>query len=324
MEDKQEQTIEKYGFTVKKRYRTRGAVLLDTGDGPCLLREYERIAAHFEWENHIKEHLAECGMKNTDRVIPNLEGNLVTEWESGEKYVVYQWFLGENCDYHSVHCLREAAKNLAQLHYHLKDFAAQEVVLEDNLVMQYRRYNRELKRVYLFMKEKKRKNEFELYAMSSFAQFYEKAKKALGWLETAAYFKEKGTKTRDLCHGAYNYHNLIATKNGMATTNFEHAGYGVQMMDLAYFFRKVMEKNEWDAKIGEAMLEGYGSVLTLGRKEREFLAVVLSYPLKYRKLMNQYMNGKKTWISDKNMQKLIGVREQENVKTGYLQSLMSF
>lgn len=318
MEDKQELTLGKYSFQVKNRNRARGAVLLDTNEGPRLMREYERIQGHFAFENEVKERLAQRGMPLTDRVVYNIEGDPVTEWDSGEKYVVYQWYYGDSCDYRSSQGLEKAAANLGQLHKQLRGMSEEPVPIEENLFMRYERRNRELKRVYHFMKGKKRKNEFELCALSCYPEFFRKAEQAAEYLQRSVYWQKYGKETRDVCHGEYNYHNLIYTKKGIATTNFEHAHYGMQLMDLAYFLRKAMEKNAWQKEKGKAILEGYRSEVEMGAEEYEFLWTVLFYPVKFWKLMSQYMNGKKSWISDKNMEKLVSVREKEEAKDKFL------
>ena len=43
------------------------------------------------------------------------------------------------------------------------------------LLQLFQRHNRELKRVNGYMKNKKRKNEFEIYAINCFNDYYEKA-----------------------------------------------------------------------------------------------------------------------------------------------------
>lgn len=322
MDDRQEQIIEKYGFQVKNRYRVRGAVLLDTGEGLRMLRQCDRPGEHFSFENRVKAYLAEKGFEMTDRVINNLDGVAVTECENGDKYIVYQWYSGNECDYRSKQDLCKAAKNLGRLHLALRGIAETPVPPEEDLMERYQRRARELKRVYRFMKGKKRKSRFELYALACYPEFSQKADEAERKLSQSAYFKKYGTGTRDLCHGEYNYHNLIMIEGGVATTNFERMAYGMQLMDLAYFFRKVMEKNNWDAEKGKAILENYKEAAGLSPEEREFLWIVLSFPEKYWKLMNHYMNGKKTWISDKNMEKLKGVREQEQAKENFLKTLL--
>ncbi len=328
MEDKQELTIEKYGLRVKSRYRSRGALILDTSDGLYLMREYEKISSHFSFENEIKKQLFQRKMILTDRVLPNCDGEMITEWETGDKYVVYHWYSGGACDYQRVTDLELAAKNLGVLHRNLKDFSEERqpnAVIDaddkETMVEKYGRYNRELKRVYQYMKQKKRKNQFEMQALSCFHEFYEKAERAKEELAKSDFVKQCGGGNRDVCHGAYNYHNLIFTRDGVATTNFENASYGIQLMDLAYFLRKVQEKTGWQVDRGRAVLTGYSAEMPIEPDQMEFLCQILSYPVKYRKLMNQYMNGKKSWISDKNMEKLMAVKKMESAKEKFLRNM---
>ena len=95
MEDKQETAIASYGLTVRKRYRSRGGWVLETNTGPKLLREYETISSHFQIENQVKQHLIQHGFSMIDDVVPNKDGEPVTELETGEKFVLYHWFSGD-------------------------------------------------------------------------------------------------------------------------------------------------------------------------------------------------------------------------------------
>lgn len=60
------------------------------------------------------------------------------------------------------------------------------------------------------------------------------------------------------------------------------------------------------------------------KKNWKFLITILSYPIKYWKLLNQYINSKKTWISNKSMEKLKAVCEQEESKDKFLQQMRTF
>lgn len=318
MEDRQELVLENYDLEIKNQYRVRGAVLLDTKEGPRLLKEYEKLGEHFAFENQIKDTLARQEFIMTDQVVPTKEGEMAVSFEGEESYVVYQWYQGESCNYRKEADLKLAAQNLGKLHQGMKHLVEEAVVPEECLQEKLGRYNREMKRVYTFMKGKKRKSEFELCALSCFPEFYQKAKEVEQRLAKSIYYQKFAAGSRDVCHGEYNYHNLIYTKKGIATTNFEHAEVGIQLMDLAYFLRKVMEKNSWQKEMGKAILEGYQRYCQLGQEELTFLSLVLDYPMKYRKLLNHYMNGKKSWSSHKNLEKLIGVREQEAAKELFL------
>ena len=95
-----------------------------------------------------------------------------------------------------------------------------------------------MKHVYGYMRGKKKKTEFERYAMQCFPNFYERAMQVRSQLSENLYYKEHSGQTKDVCHGEYNYHNLLLTKSGLATTNFEHAAPGMQLLDMAYFIGK--------------------------------------------------------------------------------------
>ena len=79
-----------------------------------------------------------------------------------------------------------------------------------------------------------------------------------------------------------------------------------------------MEKNNWNGAKGRAILRGYEKKRMLCAQEKEALLLILQYPAKYHNLMSQYKNGKKTWISDKKMEKLLKVWNQEQEKDLFL------
>lgn len=326
VEDRQETAIAGYELNVRKKYRSRGGWMLETSTGPKLLREYENIRSHFEVENRIKSFLLESGFSRVDIVIPNREGKLVTELETGEKYVIYQWFPGEECNLRSENCLMAAGKNLGKLHVTLKKFDHAELLPEEDdlskneLLEQFRRHIRELKRVNGYMKNKKRKSEFEIYAINCFQAYYEKACEAAEKLENCAYYKSLQRNGGEFCHGDYNYHNLIMSVDGVATTGFEKAGRGLQLLDLTYFMRKTLEKNEWQTAAGEAVLEGYDREHTLSAPMLEFIDIMLMYPEKYWKLMNHYYNRKKSWLSAKSLEKLKNVKSLEKNREKFLRA----
>lgn len=320
MEDRQETAITKYDLTVRKRYRSRGGWILETNAGPKLLREYETINSHFQIENKIKKHLMENGFSMVDDVVPNRDGEPVTELDTGEKYVIYNWFSGDECDLKSESCLFAAGENLGNLHEAASGFEqpGTETGEVGGLLEQFRRHNRELKRVNSYMKNKKRKSEFEIYAINCFREYYEKACEAADRLEHCSYYEKIAGQSSHICHGDYNYHNLIMTSHGTATIGFEKTGYGIQLLDLTYFMRKALEKNGWQSNVGEAVLRGYDKSNTLSADQLDLIYIILAYPEKYWKLMNHYINRKKSWLSAKSLEKLKNVRTLEKYREEFL------
>ena len=75
-----------------------------------------------------------------------------------------------------------------------------------------------------------------------------------------------------------------------------------------------MEKYQWKESLGRKILEMYESVRPLEDREKEFLALCLAYPEKFWKIINQYINANKSWIPEKNVEKLRKVIEQNGRK----------
>ena len=85
--------------------------------------------------------------------------------------------------------------------------------------------------------------------------YFEQGKKAVEMLTGGNYeeYCRRVEKEGQVYHGSYTYHNIIMCSDGIATTVFDKCAYGMQLLDLYYFLRKVMEKNEWNSAYGEAL-----------------------------------------------------------------------
>jgi hypothetical protein len=84
-----------------------------------------------------------------------------------------------------------------------------------------------------------------------------------------------------------------------------------------------MEKSNWDVELAKDIVVAYDEELPLSVEEREVIIALLGYPDKFRKLINSYFNGKKSWLSIRIFEKLnevvaseenrwICIRELEN------------
>ena len=127
-----------------------------------------------------------------------------------------------------------------------------------------------------------------------------------------------------IIHGEYNYHNIIMTKEGIATTNFEKFRRDIQVEDLYYFLRKVLEKSGWKIRLGDGMLNAYSAIHPLTEGEMEYLKIRLIYPEKFWKITNSYYHSGKAWIPAKNVEKLSLSVAQTEEKKRFLRNLFAF
>lgn len=183
-----------------------------------------------------------------------------------------------------------------------------------NPVEEVRRYNRELKKIRSFIRSRPVKNDFEILFLENFEKMYRTADDILARMETSGCRKlfEESVSKGSVVHGDYNYHNLIMLRDDIAVTDFEHMHTDIQIKDFCYFLRKAMEKNQWKQKTGQKILEAYEEVRPLSEREKEFAALSLAYPGKFKKIAGSYYRSNKAHLSEKNVEKLqICIRQTE-------------
>lgn len=320
MNDRFAEVLQGYDFTVRAMNRARGAFLLDTNRGLKLLKGLESSEKKIIAEYELTTYLSESSFRYVDKIVKNKEGMLITADGQGERYIVKDWFSGEECNAREKEDVLEGARTLGRLHTCLKSYSLSEegsLAKATDIRTSLEKHTRELRRVKSYIRGKKRKNEFEVSILDCFDMFYSRAEWALDSLEDCMYQEQQ------VIHGSYTYHNILRIKNGTAVVNFNRAEYNSPVIDLYYFFRKVMEKNNWKISLGEGILKEYQKACQLSEYQWKLLGLLLAYPEKYWKIVNHYYNNKKCWTANKNVQKLEGIREQEWQKTLFLQKVFS-
>ena len=127
-----------------------------------------------------------------------------------------------------------------------------------------------------------------------------------------------------MLHGNYTHHSgLLLSQGGMAVTGFDKAQTGIQIYDFYLIFRKMMEKWEWDISFGKELVDTYNRIRPIPKEEWMLLRVLLVYPEKFWKVANQYYNNRKSWIPEKNMQKLLQTMEQAEKKEECVNALFT-
>ena len=166
----------------------------------------------------------------------------------------------------------------------------------EKLPQEYERHDRELRKVRRFIRSMTSKGEFEIAFLKYFDEMYQWAQIAGDLLTRSEYERlyQRSIAENCLTHGEYNYHNILMKGEEMygipaqilATTNFDKFKQDIQVEDLYYFFRKVMEKHGWKERLGDNMLNAYSAICPLSDEEMEYLKIRLAYPEKFWKIAN--------------------------------------
>ncbi len=345
MEDKVQEVYSQYDLKIYNTYRARGAVVLETEDGLKLCRSFSGSEKRLEFEDCVKRHLIRFDVRNVDGFVRNREGALISRNSGGEGYVLRDWFEGEECNLKRSQRAFGAAANLAWLHIHLQGVSVPEGQNPGSRMRSqqeiFEKRSRELKRVKSYLRDKKQKNLFETQYLKLWDFFYGQACQASEMLAASGCENlwQEAYEEGLVCHGNYNYHNILVIKPGdskrtgclaaaelegmeeYATTNFDRAAYGPQITDLYQFLRKAMEKNDWDTEYGMRLIEEYNKLRPIRAVELRLLYLLLLYPEKFWKITNYYYNNKKSWIPQKNIQKLMVLKDQIIFKERFLKEL---
>ncbi|MBD9013925.1 MAG: CotS family spore coat protein [Lachnospiraceae bacterium] len=317
--------LEQYELDVRSARRGRGSFLVDTDQGLKLLTEYAGTEGRLEFQDRVMKELREKGLERLDFPVRNKEGGFLVKDREETTYLLREWHEGRECDVRELSEVEEAVRALAFLHRNFRTAPEKETekFREESLETELRRKNAELRRVRKFIRSRRRKTEFEQEFLNHFERFYEEAEKALeeaGSGKIRALF-ERSLTEGILCHGDYNQHHVLLSREGTALTDFGHCHFGVRTGDLARFFRKILEKQNWDKVYGNAMLREYSRVRPLSEEEREDFRVRLSYPEKFWKLADHYYGSRKSWIPEKNVEKLKSLIRQQDQRVSFLKIL---
>lgn len=321
MYNQTEAILSQYELEIHEVKKGRGAYICQTDQGMKLL-------VPFRGSNEkgliLKEMLAQLQSFGffVEQITTNEKGEVVTVDENtGERFIVKDYIAGEELNVNSEAELRAAIGLLALYHR-----AAERVSIElpqswqesAGLVIDSRkRHLRELVKTKNYIRNRKKKSEFEQMFMSAYNNI-------LGTMEQSIQILELQSSPKSiLCHGEVNHHNILCDHETWHLVHFESFTYSWRMVDLANFLRKIMEKNDWNIELGKMLLENYQSCVRLGQEEYEQLYGLLLFPERFWKITNHYMNSRKSWISGRDIEKLQKVLEQEERRLDFMENMFS-
>lgn len=359
MNEKYMEALAQYDLTVDSVRKGRSGWICDTSLGTMLLKEYRGTLKRLEFETQVLGQVAESGLVRVDDYIATAEGSLISLGDDGTRYVLKHWFTDRECNLKEWREILQAVRQIARLHKTLRQIPVSEEwnlgsILVESMDQEMERHNQELKRARNYIKNKKKKTEFERCIMNSFPLFYDQALEAwqgmcqltgnggkTGIGKSAGNGSMDGSAGKDsmdgnvgkvsvdgtgetlaaglqLCHGCPDHHHILLGNSYVAFIEFNKMHLGSQMTDLYHFMRKVMEKQDWNLELGEEMITSYDRILPLAQSDRDFLYYLFLYPEKYWKQINFYYNARKAWIPVRNMEKIQTLENQTESRLRFL------
>lgn len=322
MYNQPELILEQYDLEIKQITKGRGAYICDSSQGLKLLMPFRGSKERAAFFREVLQELKEQGLA-VEQISVTKEGESVAVDESGTRYWLKDMISGSECSTNREIDMVNALVQLAGLHNALAecsvsvpDFMKNE---QNDMARMYQRHYRELIRVRNYVHGRKSKNEFEHCFQTQYPHYIEEAKEAIRLLDEIGF-----VQTKSLCHGDFNQHNVVKTPDGFRIVNFENMCCNAPVVDLANFIRKMMEKNNWETKLGIRLVQSYDRKRPLSREERRLLYLNLLFPEKFWKISNHYSNSHKAWVSQRDIEKLNRMVEIEPARVSFLENLLSF
>ncbi len=329
MNDKAVNVLEQYDMTVSRTFKGRGTIICDTDQGMRVLKEYrgrtEKLELLFQLQGKLKDSL------RTDTLIRTKEGALFVKDIDNSVYILEEQVEGKECSYKNEEDIVKACGAMAKLHLKFMTPQSEKICMMPVFFYadEMERHTIECKRVRNYLRKLHNKTEFERALLKEYDYFLEKAvavtrrAREESQAEYEAYVNSNGL----YCHGDYQYHNVIFGKgSGGAYTgivNLEHFAHDAGARDFYLLFRKISEKCDWSLDMAQSMLDAYQNRRVFPPIEWRSLCLRLEYPEKFWKIINFYYNSRKSWMPNRNYDKLESLIRQEKNREKLLNKFFS-
>lgn len=318
MSDRSAIILENYEIEVLRTWKGRGAVLCETPQGILILKEYMGHKEKVAFQDALLHMVQEKGFRQAESIVKNKEQELLTQDVDGTAYILKTYEDGRECNIKDMEECQSAVETLASLHkVSWSEKPLSELIQPYSVCKEFYKHNRELRKVRKYLKDRSQKSDFEIALLHSYDYFLNLALQVTEELR----FFENEKENHFICHGDYQYHNVLVSGGKMHVINFEKCLYDSPVRDLYLFLRKLLEKSEWSEFVGFNLIQAYEKVRPMEKEEYRQLYFRLSYPEKFWKIVNFYYNSGKAWIPDKNMEKLVKIVDQEKSKQQFLENL---
>ena len=314
--------LSQYEIEIHEITKGRGSFICSTDQGKMMLVPFRGSK-----EKGMSLYLFLKGLMErnflVEQIILTREQEAVAEDDfTGERYILKNYVEGVEISTSKPEDMKEAVRMLA-IYHNIAGQLVSERELQQNMngiTEPWQRHYRELIKVRNYIRNTKKKNEFEQIYMKHFEHNRKAAEESLRVLELAAIEANPYV----ICHGDFNQHNVLLSKGVYRIVHFENFVLHWSMIDLANFVRKMLEKNEWNEAMGKELISEYDRYRPITQTEYKLLYGLLLFPEKFWKVTNHYMNSRKTWISGREVDKLKKVIDQEEKRLKFMENVFAF
>lgn len=288
-----------FKVNVKRCYKFRGMYICETDQGTKTIRISKYTPVQVTMEYNIKEHLRNNGFTCLDQLYLSDKNTPYVIYHN-RVYVMTDSNNGRGVDFYKKDDIKKSVQLLSELHIGGKGFnnvpKDMNLIEIKNLGDTYDKRYRETIQLRKRIESVGSKTDFEvLYLKNSrvYQEFQEQSKEFIN-LESYDKLIAVAEKNKDIAHRKYTYHNIIKTdQESIVITGFEKSGYDVQLTDLVYITRRIMQRNQWDINLLLSIIEEYNKINPLSLDEWTNLKGMILFPERFAKLCKKYYHSKR-------------------------------
>ena len=297
----------------------KGVYLLKTNKGMKCLKKISFGTQKLLFVYGAKEHLISNGFDRVDRYCLSIDGNpyaLVNE----DIYTLSEWIEGRECDFRNEEELKEAARNLANLHLISKGYEPPEnSKLKTDLGRWPHMMDKRVKsfdKMKVMSRKKTGKVDFDFNYLKHVQYFYDLGKRAMNVIKDSEYLElcRVTEEEKAFCHHDYTYHNIVVDENNkMNVIDFDYCKREVRSYDVSSFMIKVLKRVDWNIEYAKTIINAYNEVSPLKEEEYRVIFAFLLFPQRFWRLSNRFYYNEVNWTTNtfnNKLEELIAEREK--------------
>lgn len=307
------------GFGVKliSSYRTRTGLVCRTDRGLLELKKTFSDDVSLEMEAALKEYISSRGFDGVDKAYRTTEDMPCYRTEDAA-YTLIKYIPSGRMDFEDKNDLAVTASVLGAFHNAAQGFDDERIRLAYGSTDEFFE-----KRTGEFSRIRRRIKTFGDYTpvdlmIVKYYDYYmeriEQSEELLKMSDCRGISKEAAQK-RFICHNSFKNDNVRKDENGkIIVAGLDGCTCDVSITDVAHLIRRYIKSDTASEEGIAAILESYGSVRPVSRKELGIIKGMLVYPYKFLKLCNEHYNKRRVCISEASVERFencIKQREKE-------------
>jgi len=309
-----------FEISVKKCYKVRGAYICETNKGTKVIHKSDYTLTQINLQHKIKEHLIQRGFNGVDRLYLSKKDTPYTVYYN-RVFVMNDWQNATEIDFYNESDIHYTMKVLAKLHNAGEEFNAPGFKVKEakikNLGTTYEKRYKESIKLKKRISNAGNKTDFEVLYFQNSPAYMELQEMAMGLFDEEDYkgLIESAINKQTIAHHQYTYHNIKrSNEDHVIVSGFERSGYDVQLTDLVYVIKRIMQKNQWDVDLLLEIIDSYNKIKPLSSKEWAIMQGMIIFPDKFSKLCNSYYYSKRRWNYNMFYRKLANMLEYQDAQ----------